>query len=120
MVQLPVEAWGEVVQQVEFSDLKPLRLVSKLFADLASKELFHKICFMLLPDSVMKLRRLAAHPTLRPHVEKYIMSGTALIIRTKIMNCGESMPAVLPTTGLTPLIWLRTINSYTSARLRER
>ena len=68
MEQLPVEILGEICRQAEFRVLKPLRLVSRQMAVLAAKELFNTVYFILLPDSIEKLRQIMNHPAIYQHV----------------------------------------------------
>ncbi|PVH73253.1 hypothetical protein DL98DRAFT_538505 [Cadophora sp. DSE1049] len=67
---LPKELWTQICEQLDYSDCKQVRLVSKFFCDIPCKKLFTEIFVAALPDSLQKLQCIAEHPILSTKVQK--------------------------------------------------
>ncbi|MCJ1456054.1 hypothetical protein MMC28_006411 [Mycoblastus sanguinarius] len=72
MEALPAELLRNICAYVgnERNALKALRLVNRIFADVAALELFHSLLVLQHPDSCTKVNQITRHPRLAAYVKK--------------------------------------------------
>lgn len=69
LVNLPAEMWHLICACIDRSSLPSLRRVCQKLAAIAAHHLFRKLYINWLPESILSIAAVAAHPILRHHVK---------------------------------------------------
>ena len=123
MDRFPQELIREIVEYVDYEDLKPLRLVNKAFAAATAPFLFEVIPLWIGVSNLERLTAISEHPQLSQYPKQIIFSPLRFIeyeteahYRNKVKDWLEYQPASLNMHTLTMTKHMLAYRSYIEAQ----